>query len=142
MSKSALKIVQKYHPNVTSVRDAKRGTRIQVTENDCQTSRTKAPDSCALASAACRKHDGAIISLAVAYLIDGDKATRYRVPSAIAREIVSFDRAKQFAPGTYKLNAPSSNERLGVKRGPRVKSASRGRRIGRRVHKTAGIRTL
>jgi hypothetical protein len=103
----------------------------------------KAPDSCALATAACREHDGAIISLAVAYLIDGTKATRYRVPSAIAREIVSFDRSKVFAPGTYRLQAPASTERLNVIRGRRPKKKVTGKKATvRRSHKTAGIRTL
>lgn len=141
--KSALSIVRKYHPNVTSVVDAKASTKINVTKRDCDTSTSKAPDSCALATAFCRKHGGAIISLAVAYLIDGKKAIRYRVPSAISREIISFDRGQYFQPGTYRLNAPASTERLSVKRAKRTERPNKkSTKKARRVHKTAGIRSL
>lgn len=141
--KSALGIVRKYHPNVTSVVDARNGQTIEVTKRDCTNSKTKAPDSCALATAFCRKHDGAIISVAVAYLIDGKKAVRYRVPSSISREIVSFDRGQYFSPGTYHLLAPSSTERLGIRRHgrPKAKPVRPGGKINR-IHKTAGIRSL
>lgn len=139
---SALKIVQKYHPNVTKVVDAKHNTRIDVTEKDCKTSKTKAPDSCAMATAFCRKHDGAIISLAIAYLVDGNKATRYRVPGSVSREIISFDRGQYFAPGTYNLLAPVSTEKLSVIRSQRAHPPKKTGVPTARMHKTTGIRTL
>lgn len=139
---TALRIVQKYHPNVTRVVDATRDTHVKVTQHDCDKSKSKAPNSCAMATAFKKKHDGAIVSLAVAYLIDGNTAVRYRVPAAVSREIISFDRAKMFAPGFYKLTAPVSTEKLAV---IRTKNRSHEQRTGkpiRRVHKTAGIRSL
>lgn len=143
--KSALKIVQKYHPNVTKVVDAKRPLQISVTEEDCKGSKKRKPDACALAKACERKYDGAIVSLAVAYLIKGNRATRYRVPQAVSRELVSFDRHHDFAPGKYHLRAPKEGEKLGARKYPQpenkpggnVYSASKSRN-----HKTAGIRAL
>lgn len=143
MSSKALGIVRKYHPNVTRIVDAKRSTKIEVTENDCKTSKSKAPDSCAMATAFCRKHDGAIISLAIAYLVDGKKAVRYRVPSSVSREIISFDRGQYFAPGTYRLKAPKSTERLSVIRGRSNRKASVKNTVQtKHLHKTVGIRSL
>lgn len=140
---TALRIVRKYHPNVKKVVDAKRAATITVTENDCAASKSKAPDSCALSTAFCKKHDGAIISLAIAYLIDGDVAVRYRVPSAISREIVSFDRGHYFAPGTYRLSSPVSTEKLEVIRNRKGrKKVFRKKGSHRTFHKTAGVRSL
>lgn len=148
--KSAIGIVRKYHPNVRRVVDAKEPLRIRVTEDDCKKARRKAPDACAMAKACERKYDGAIISLATAYIIKGDKATRYHVPQSIARELISFDRHRQFAPGDYRLKAPTPNARLGSKKSTAGADRDRsrdsaGRRYGtvkRRSHKTAGIRAL
>jgi hypothetical protein len=140
--KSALGIVQKYFPNVTKVVDAKRARIISVTPQDCKDAKRKAPDACALATACEREYDGAIISLSTAYLVKGDKAERYKVPNAIAREIVSFDRHHDFAPGDYYLNAPT--EHLGPRSRPQpVKNRKPDTpRVKGRYHHTAGIRSL
>jgi hypothetical protein len=137
-----LKIVQKYHPNVTKVVDGKKTLNFEVTAQDCKAGKRKGPSSCAMAKACERKYDGAIISLSVAYLITGNKATRYRVPSTVTREIVSFDRHKEFAPGEYHLVAPSSTEKLGVKREARDRPTRSYVRTVTRNHRTAGIRAL
>lgn len=142
MSSTALRIVRKYHPEVTKVIDATRDTWVNVTQGDCDKSRTKSPDSCAMATSFKKKHDGAIISLAVAYLVDGKTATRYRVPASVSREIVAFDRARSFAPGHYKLLAPVSTEKLEVIRTKRRTHIQRTGKQIRRMHKTAGIRAL
>jgi hypothetical protein len=141
-SRAALRVVQKYHPNVTRVVDANRSATIEVTRRDCKVGKSKAPDSCALANAFCRKHDGAIISLRVAYLVDGNKAVRYMVPSRISREIVSFDRGQYFAPGDYRLDRPASTERLGVRRNKKSVYRKPSGKSVNRIHKTAGIRSL
>jgi hypothetical protein len=104
--KSALKIVQKYHPNVTKVVDARSPLHIAVTARDCKNSNSKEPSACAMARACEREFDGAIISTTVAYVIQGGTAKRYRVPQSVARELVSFDRNHEFAPGDYHLKAP------------------------------------
>jgi hypothetical protein len=146
--KSALNIVRKYHPNVTSVVDAKKTISVAVTARDCKGGNQKKPNSCAMARAFEREYDGAVVSLAVAYLVNGNQATRYRVPSSVARELVSFDRSKVFAPGKYSLCAPSSTEKLAaVRQRSRISNAKRAKNganatTARHTHKTAGIRAL
>lgn len=140
---SALSIVKKYHPNVTRVVDANRNVQVEVTASDSKLSKPKAPDSCAMAKAFCRTHDGAIVSLAVAYLIDGNKAVRYRVPGSVSRELVSFDRSHVFSPGSYSLYAPVSTERLSaIRAAPKIPKRTGMKTVIRRYHHTAGIRTL
>lgn len=138
----ALAIVQKYHPSVTRVVDAKRSIVITVTERDCKTAKRMAPDHCALATACEREYDGAIISLSTAYLIKGTVAERYKVPHAVSREIVSFDRHQDFAAGDYWLNAPSETARLGPREYPQPKKKKRYAREKGRYHHTTGIRSL
>lgn len=84
--KSALGIVRKYHPNVTRVVDAKRPITIEVSKSDCRKGDAKSPSHCAMAKAFTHTHDGAIVSLSVAYIVDGDKATRYKVPVSVSRD--------------------------------------------------------
>ncbi len=142
--KSALGIVQKYHPGVTRVVDAKRAAVIQVTKANCKSGNKKSASSCAMARAFEREHDGAIISLSCAYIVDGKKATRYKVPPAVSREIVSFDRHGDFAPGIYKLNAPGKWNKLG--KSPTADHRRRHDANKTKRHKpnhhTAGIRSL
>jgi hypothetical protein len=142
--KSALGIVRKYHPNVTIVEDATEDLGISVTAKDAKYSRRKSPDCCAMAKACQRSYDGAIISLATAYVIKGKKAIRYKVPQAVTRELVSFDRNHEFAPGDYVLKAPPKTARLGPRIGPQpvVKHRRNYGKVKIRVHHTAGIRSL
>lgn len=115
---TALQIVQKLYPEVTSVVDSKRNKVIEVTAKDCSSKAVKNHKECALA-VACRKvADGAIICVKSAYLIKGTKATRYKVPESVSREITSFDRNAPFEPGTYHLTAVPASGELGAKRKP------------------------
>lgn len=145
--KSALSIVRKYYPNVQSVVDAKKAVAIEVTAEDCRSGKAKSASSCAMARAFEREYDGAIISLSAAYLIKGNKATRYRVPDSVTREIVSFDRSRKFEPGEYELYVPTQY-RLGTKRKHTNpvrhldKNGVRYQPTKARNHKTAGIRAL
>jgi len=136
---SALKIVRKYHPEVNSVIDALKDVRVVVSKTDCNTSKKKSPSECAMAKACLKHYDGAIISLSTAYLIKGKRARRYKVPHAVSRELVSFDRHKEFAPGVYTLKAPTFAKLLGAQGGnkPRI-----GKKRIFRNHATAGIRAL
>lgn len=145
--KSALGIVRKYYPNVQKITDAKKPIKIEVTAKDCRGGNSKSPSSCAMARAFEREYDGAIISLSAAYLIKGNKATRYLVPQSVSREIVSFDRSHKFEPGTYSLRTPyytlgSPNRRTK----PDTHKNAAGERYAvsksRNNHKTAGIRAL
>jgi hypothetical protein len=142
--KSALGIVQKYHPEVTKVVDARKNLEIEVTEGDCKYAQRKNAKDCAMARATKRKFDGAVIASSTAYIINGDTATRYKVPASLAREIVTFDRHNAFEPGDYHLKAPSPRERLGSQMKTRElgKYQKNGRETNQRRHVTAGIREL
>jgi len=141
----ALSIVRKYHPDVTTIKDAKRHIDIEVTKEDALGANNKSPSTCALAKALCRTFDGAIVSVSRAYLIKGKVATRYMVPDSISRELVSFDRHSDFAPGEYTLHAPGTRERLGVRRYPPAKKRYKRKNYPNskaRLHRTTGIREL
>ena len=142
--KSALGIVQKYHPEVTKVVDARKNLEIEVTESDCKYAQRKNAKDCAMARATKRQYDGAIISSSSAYVIKGDTATRYKVPESLAREIVTFDRHNAFEPGDYHLKAPSVRERLGanMKGGGPGPGRRNGKEANQRRHVTGGIRAL
>lgn len=144
MSKSALGIIQKYHPNVKSVVDATEPLYIEVTKKDCKNGSSKEPGDCVIARACRREYEGAVISMSVAYIVDGETAYRYMVPQSIAREVVSFDRAGMFQPGLYSLNAPVACQRLGAHLASRPRSGKKKTVHSRkkRNHATAGIRRL
>lgn len=116
-NKVALRIVQKTgHPEVTKVIDAKKHIEIIVTPMDNRTSTVKDHGECAMAVACKRQQnaDAVIISMKSAYVIKGNVAYRYQVPTSTSREVVSFDRSGGFAPGKYQLRAPSLTNRLGT----------------------------
>jgi hypothetical protein len=138
----ALQIVQKYHPEVTKVVDATKPLVVRVSKGDCDKASAKMPDECAVAKAIQRTHKTAIISSTTSYIIDGNKATRYKTPMAINKEIVSFDRSRIFAPGEYKLNAPSKHEQLGPRERPQYHKSRAAKEHRRVYHHTAGIRSL
>jgi hypothetical protein len=140
--KSALAIVRKYHPNVTHVIDAEGDLEINVTSEDCKNAKKKSASGCAMARACARTFDGAIISLSTAYVVKGRKALRYKVPTRIAREIVSFDRHHDFSPGDYTLKAPCATNRLGANKAPGSGGKRSGKEIKQRRHLTSGIREL
>lgn len=149
MAKSALSIVQKYYPAVLKLADANRSFDVRVTARDCKSGNSNAPDDCAMAVACKREYDGAIISKAIAYLIKGDTAYRYRVPSSVRTEIVSFDRNHGFQPGDYYLKAPQPTERLiALKKwrksgkGGKMAAVASPRSTVRRNHIPSGVRSL
>jgi hypothetical protein len=75
----------------------------------------RSPKRCALAKACRRmlKVDGASIGVGYSYLVKGAKAIRFATSEAVAREVVSFDRNRDFAPGRYLLSPVSKSARLG-----------------------------
>lgn len=112
----ALRKVRKYFPNVTSVEDAEKPIHIEVTPRDVTTSKRKKHAECAMA-VACKRSmslEGVIIATSTAYLIKDNKATRYKVPESVSREIVSFDRGASFEPGKYDLKAPREGHKIGT----------------------------
>lgn len=141
----ALSNVQKFFPKVTRLRDADSNITIEVTRQDDKVSRRMDHAGCALAVACKRKFhaDGVIISRTMAYMVKGDEAIRFDVPERATREIISFDRGGEFAPGEYHLNKPhyKLGERHGGDPGEGVKTHS-GNLHKRFHHLTADIRTV
>ena len=132
--------VSRLFPNVEEVRNSATSVEISVTDNDCKTGRKKAPSECALAKAAKRQYkvDGAIIGMCYSYLIKGRQATRFKTPETVAREITSFDRHHDFAPGDYKLSKCSPS----INNGRKAKHSG-SRRVNRIVHThTARVRVM
>lgn len=141
----ALSYVRKFYPEVTRVLDAKRGTKVTVRPKDCENGVGKAANMCAIAKAAMRHYDGAIISLSRAYLIKGTTAIRYKVPDHVTRELVVFDRAHNFEPGVYVLERPRVGNRLGEWRGSGPYKYRKGKKPRKGVkakHYTQGVRAL
>jgi hypothetical protein len=132
---NVLAFVRKYHPGVKTVVDAKRPVRFEVTEEDGTQGHRKTPNNCAMVRALERQYDHAVVSLGVAYLIKGDRAVRFKTPESVAREIVSFDRHSDFAPGRYTL---SPYNRRVTKKSAKSPSGS----SGYKKHKTTGVRVL
>lgn len=138
---SALKIVQKFFPEVTSVKDADEQAHIEVTKRDGSSAAVRNHKACAMAVACKRKFnlDGVIVSVKTAYLVKGKHATRYSMPESVSREVVSFDRNGGFSPGEYRLDAPSPSIRLGKHQGG--KSSHVFKKNHKFRHQTDGIRT-
>jgi hypothetical protein len=141
---SALTIVRKYFPEVTTVKDALKDVVIEVTDKDAKSKGIKDHKTCAMA-VACQRifdADGVIISIATAYIVRGYTATRYEVTQAVQREVVSYDRKGGFEPGVYTLRKVSEVHRLG-ERAKRKKSiiVSHDNRSIRKYHVTTNIRT-
>ena len=137
---TALEIVRKFHPEVTTVRDANKDIMISVTSKDVNSSEVKKHKNCALAVACKRQFDGAIVSLKTTYLIRGTVATRYLTTESASREIVSFDRKGGFSVGDYKLKKPSPTLRLGSGRQPSEKGGNRKQSPPRFQHRTDNVR--
>lgn len=141
----ALNIVQAVFPNVTKVVDAKKDSNIEVTKRDTSSATVRNHKACAMAVACKRKLDldRVIMSVSTAYLIKDNVATRYKVPPSVAREITAFDRNAAFEPGEYKLNAPSTTNRLGEYASGKSssnKNRNNGKMAKRFRHKTTDIR--
>lgn len=109
--------VRRFFPSVKTVKDATDTIEIEVTRADTAVSKMRKHNGCAMAVACKRKLqlDGVVISRAIAYLIKGRIATRYSVPQAVVREVVSFDRGAGFAPGAYSLAPINASHALGAR---------------------------
>ena len=144
---NALKTVQKYFPSVKKVADAKRPLNIEVLPEDLNTAEVQKHKTCAMAVACKRafKLDGAIFGIDTAYLILGNRATRYQLPESVSREIVSFDRKAPVGvdTGEYHLKPPCLGRRLGTNhRGGQPSGRKLRKGIKRPKHRTGHIRAI
>lgn len=108
--------LRRLFPHLKSVVDAAAPVSVTVTKGDCDRAEALNPAECALAQAAKRQFhaEGAVIGLGSSYVIKGNKAVRFATPERIRREIVSFDRHRDFRPGSYNLVPKAPTSRLGA----------------------------
>ncbi len=142
---SALNTIRKKFPQVERVRDSRRTIVVRVKPEDAKTGRKKDPDGCAMVRACVRERiaDGAIIGIGYSWLIKGPIATRYKTSVGVGREITSYDRHNDFAPGNdYKLSKIPAGSRLGHKQWPKTGPHKTKKVDTRRVHHTADIRVI
>lgn len=136
----------KTFPQVKSAHDAYSPIKIRVLARDSAAAKQKAPDACAFAKAACREldADGAYIGITESCVIVDDMVIRFQTPESVRREIVSFDRHRDFRAGDYQLSAVCPRRRLGArkfaKRGPKKKPAAKARQMPGVFHRTVSIR--
>lgn len=137
--------VRNRFPEAKTVSDATERISIQVTAQDKRKAVPHDPSSCAMALA-CRRTrlvDGAWIGIGTSYILNGTHLTRYRTPHSVAREIVSFDRHADFAPGEYALASVSESQthQMGPRKGPSGrKTGTKKQRAFIPRHRTVGVR--
>ena len=108
--------IRRLFPKVTQAYDSADSIEVSVRKADCDDAKRLNPAECALARAAKREHhaDGAVIGISSSYIVKGNKAIRFATPESVRREIVSFDRHQDFAPGEYHLPPKSPSNRFGM----------------------------
>ena len=135
--------------NGKKVVDAKKPLRIIISAADAAGGKTKDPAKCAAARAIIRTLvdvKGARVHLGRTYIEYPDKWIRYKTPTSLKTEIVSFDRGSkpEHAQGTYTLYAPAPTDRLGM-RPAKPAGATGGKRrrphLARIHHQIEGVRT-
>jgi len=136
--------LRRLFPDVTECFDSDRVADVHVKAVDVRKSNPLHPSQCAMAQAFKREThaEGAIIGIAYSYLIKGKTAFRFKTPTAVQREIVTFDRHHDFQEGHYYLVPPSPAARLGTKKGSKTSGPSGSNRAQRLIHRTARIRVL
>jgi len=100
--------------NGKKVVDATKPIRLTITAQDVKNGRTKDPGSCAAAKALIRTQPHctkARVHLGCIYVEQPTKWVRYRTPSSIRTELVSFDRGAEFQAGDYTISPPTLYER-------------------------------
>lgn len=143
----ALNIVHKNgYPKVEKVYDGEEVIIIEVLPEDERKGIPFDRNKCAMARATCRNthSTGAIIGATSSFIIKGNTAYRYKNAETLTREVVSYDRAKIFLPGKYRLSPFPPSNRLGAHRsGPSGKKRKGGNnRIETFRHITKNVRTL
>ena len=145
-TKSKIKLprsIQRMFPDVKIVSDAKESVQISVNHRDCKVAQRLNPTECALAKAAKRElHvDKVIIGLSTSYLIKDNEAIRFATPEAVQREIVSFDRHQDFAPGDYYLRPKAPTNKMGMNNHYKAKNGGN-HKPTRKIHHSARVRVV
>jgi hypothetical protein len=99
--------------------DASRRLMLRISKTDIKKGKSKDPGACAAARCALRSVknvEQVRVHKSRTYLNVGRKWVRYHTPVSLRTEIVSFDRAGVFEPGSYVLTPMNPAHRGGVKR--------------------------
>lgn len=133
--------VKKLFPKVERAFDSVEEVHIAVNAKDCKSAKKLNPAECALARAAKREFqaDGVIVGISTSYIIKGKEAMRFSTPVSVGRELVSFDRHHDFAPGEYYLRPKSPSQRFGEHR---AKPSGKNKAATRKIHHSARVRVL
>lgn len=117
--------------------DATDRVLVTVTNGDVINAKKANSKHCALARAALRLPlvNGAYFFRGTAYLEFADRMVRMLLPPSVQKEIVSFDRARVFAPGIYQLTPPNPAR-------AREKTQAYRNKVKRRVAKEARLATV
>lgn len=141
--------VRRLFPQVTECYDSDRAVDVHVKAIDVKQSNPLHPSECAMAHAFKREThaEGAIIGIGSSYLIHGTVAFRFKTPGSVQREIVTFDRHRDFREGHYYLVPPSPSAQLkapkpAAKRGKAKRGGGGHHTQPRRIHKTEKVRVL
>lgn len=129
-------------PKLKTIENSDKSIVVSVSSKDCALGKKLESSECALAKAVKRQYkaDGAVIAMHNSYIIRGTHAIRFHTSEAVKREIVSFDRHNDFAPGDYKLSPVSPSARRGYRPDPRKRSGKEHRIVHKktvRVRETA-----
>lgn len=136
--------------NNLKIVDSKSQLRLEIRPDDVVKATQKNSKCCAFACAAKRvpKVKAAYFFRSTAWLEYADRLVRYNLPPSVQKEIVSFDRSKVVATGTYTIVPFSKASKLhaNVKRNatkPKRKiQATKSKTKKRFVHRTQLVRTL
>jgi len=136
--------ISKLYPQVEKAYDADKSIEVSVSKKDCTEAKRLDPSECALAQAAKRElhAEGVVIGMSTSYIIKGKTAYRYQTPQSVAREIVSFDRHQDFAPGDYYLIPKAPTAKFGSDRNQRKNRTNPNKKLKRKVHQSARVRVL
>lgn len=125
-----------------TIQNAKKPVTIKVLATDIKKADPKRPDACAFAQAALRQAgcSRARIHISTSYLEFDGKWLRYRTPTSMRDEIISFDRAGVFNPGEYELRPiQPSHQAKGVRIGGKT-TAKKPLPKKRKKHILTGVR--
>lgn len=128
--------------NGKKVVNAKRPLNLEITEGDVSKGNVKDPTGCAAARACVRQLNAksARVHISTTYVEFENKWVRYRTPASLRTEIVSFDRGKQFEPGTYHVRPLQPSHQANGKRMGSNKPKTRPSKPRAKYHQTTGIR--
>lgn len=144
-------MAQKYRPYVYKradelgipMQDGKNHVKIVVTDDDIVRAKKANSKHCALARAALRlpEVNAAYFFRSVAFIEYPDRMVKYVLPMSVQKEIVSFDRARVFAPGVYQLSPiPASLSRPALdKRNKQDKRERKQRRVAEKRAATSAL---